>query len=220
MLPSHFLPPTYLNPEPTMKKLYHFAAAALTLLTTAACHDGSNPAAAERSDEQVRIENEKNQQQMEALIAEVDPHVQYAADGSWSIASNAELSPAASEFVGHARAASAAVTLSTGVSAAGGPSFAAAPNQSGITRYWWGMRVSVRTGAAQGIGYAWRTAGGAAAVRVFLQYYGWSGWAVGAAGVLVPAYAWTIAYVDRVGGYRGVHLNVPWTIIPTYITPQ
>ncbi len=201
-----------------MKKLYLLAV--LAPLTLGACNDGNNPAAPERSDEQVRIENEQNQTRMEALIAEVDPHVRYAADGSWSIDSGARLSPAAAEFASQARAASSAVMLTTGVSVPGGPSFAAAPNQSGIRFYWWGARVSVRTGAAQGIGYAWRTAGGAAAVRVFLQYYGWSGWAVGAAGVLVPAYAWTISYVDRVGGYRGVHMNVPWTIIPTYITPQ
>jgi hypothetical protein len=203
-----------------MKKLYLFPAMVLAALTIAACNDGRNPAEAERSDEQVRIENEQNQRQLQALIEEIDPHVRYVADGSWSIASDAPLSPAAAEFARQARAASAAVMLSSGVSVTGGPSFAVAPNQSGITRYWWGMRVSVRTGAAQGIGYAWRTSGGAAAVRVFLQYYGWSGWAVGAAGVLVPAYAWTISYVDRVGGYRGVHMNVPWTIIPTYITPQ
>lgn len=208
-----------LHRKPTMKKLYLLAV--LAPLTFAACTDGNNPAAPERSDEQVRIENEQNQRQLEALIAEIDPYVQYAADGSWNIAPGAELSPAAAEFASQARAASTAVMLTTGrLSVLGGPNFAAAANQSGIRFYWWGARVSVPTGAAQGVGYAWRTAGGAAAVRAFLQYYGWSGWAVGAAGVLVPAYAWTIAYVDRVGGYRGVHMNVPWSIVPTYITPQ
>src|SRR5688572_25235192 len=70
---------------------------------------------------------------------------------------------------------------------------------SGIRFYWWGARVAVPSGVAQAVAYAWRTSGGAAAVRVFLASYGWSGWAVGPAGALVPAYAVTIWYVDRVG---------------------
>jgi hypothetical protein len=111
------------------------------------------------------------------------------------------------------------VMLSTRAPGRGGPSFATAPNQSGIRFYWWGARVSVRTGAAQGIGYAWRTAGGAAAGSSCSTTAGRGGRLV-RRGVLVPAYAWTISYVDRVGGYRGVHMNVPWTIIPTFITPQ
>jgi len=52
------------------------------------------------------------------------------------------------------------------------------------------------------------------------MYFGYSGWAVSVASVMVPAYAITIWYVNKVGGNRGVYMNVPWTIIPTYIYPQ
>lgn len=203
-----------------MNRLYLYTVALLTPLVLGACVDGRNPAAAARSDEQIRIENEQNQRQLEALIAEIDPHVRYGPDGSWSIASDAPLSPTASEFAFQAQAAFAAATRSTGQpTARGGLRLAAAPNQSGIQFYWWGARISIRSAAAQEMWQAWRTGGNPAASRVFLRYFGSSAWAAGAAGV-VAAHAWTIAYVDRVGGYRGVHMFIPWTLRPVYISPQ
>lgn len=193
----------------------------LVPLILAACGERSTPTAADGSDEQIAIQNQRNQQQLEALIAEVDPYVRYAADGSWSLAPEAKLSPAAAEFARQAHAMSQNVlTANAQLTQPGGPRLATAPNQSGIRFYWWGARVAVPSGVAGAIRHAWRTSGGAAAVRVFLTYYGWSGWAVSAAGALVPAYAATIWYVDRVGGYRGVFMYVPWSIVPTYIAPQ
>ncbi|HEV7590359.1 MAG TPA: hypothetical protein VGO40_19775 [Longimicrobium sp.] len=205
-----------------MRNRLNLSAAVLIPLLLAACVDGKTPTAtADHNDEQIRVENECNQRQLEALIAEIDPHVRYAADGSWALAPGAKLSPAAAEFARQAHAASMkALAGRVQLSRSGEPRFTTVANQSGIRFYWWGARVSVPSRATQGIAYAWRTSGAPAAVKTFLSYFGYSGWAVGVAGVLVPAYALTIGYIDRVGGYRGVYMHVPWSIVPTYITPQ
>lgn len=159
---------------------------------------------------------------MEVLISEIDPHVTYDTDGSWSVHPGAQLTPAAKAFVTEALSASAnfKTEAALGQSASTTQNALVSAGYRDLKFYWWGARISLASGDAQGIGYSWRTSGGSAAVSQFLGYFGYSGWAVGAAAVLVPAYAATIWLVDRIGGYRGVHLHVPWTIIPTYITPQ
>jgi hypothetical protein len=173
----------------------------------------------------MQAQNEANRVRLESIIAEVDPHIRYDVAGNWTLDASAHLSAEAAAFVQAARQQFAVVRaeLNSVPASTFGVSRAAlyAPaNQSGITFFWWGARIAMPTNAITGVSAAWRLSGGAAAVRVFLSYYGWSGWAVGAAGVLVPAYAFTIDYVDRLGGRRGVFLNTPWTIIPTYIAPQ
>lgn len=50
--------------------------------------------------------------------------------------------------------------------------------------YGWGARISLRTGAAQGISSSWQISGGPTAVRLFLQYFGYSRWVAGIAGRL------------------------------------
>jgi hypothetical protein len=178
--------------------------------------------------EQAIRENEANGQRLEALIAEVEPHVRFNADGTWSVDGAANLSADALRFASEAQAASLAAIRSGAVlerlpsARVDGPSYATAPrpNQQGVAMYWWGARISLRTGAAQGISSSWQISGGPTAVQLFLQYFGYSRWVAGIAGALVPAYAWTIGYVDRVGGRRGVHMYVPWSVIPTYIAPQ
>lgn len=157
-----------------------------------------------------------DQEALEALIAEVDPHVVYH-DGSWSLDPNAKLTPQAQAFVTQALTASAGMRIEApeDVSA-----LAVAGGVRSLTAYWWGYRIGLKSGDAQAVSLAWRTSGASSAIKVFLGYFGYSGWAVGAAGLLVPTYAVTIAYVDKQGGYRGVFLNVPWTIVPTVITAQ
>lgn len=213
-----------------MNRLITSLAAGLLLL--AGCADHRNPAEPESSAEAVNAqavrENEANQRVLVALIAEIDPHVRYHANGTWSVDPAARLSPSAVRFALDAQRHSAehvaqGVRLSRNPVAAGGApvyALATSANYQGLAFYWWGARVSLRSAVAQEIYSSWWKRGVRAAVQAFLKYFGYSGWAVNAAGALVPAYAWTIGYVDRVGGYRGVHMHVPWSIVPTYIAPQ
>jgi hypothetical protein len=138
----------------------------------------------------------------------------------------ANLSADAFRFASEAQAASLAAIRSGAVlkrlpsARVAGPSYATAPrpNQRGVAMYWWGARISLRTGAAQEISSFWQISGDPTAVQLFLQYFGYSRW--GGLRALVPAYAWTIGYVDRVGGRRGVHMYVPWSVIPACIAPR
>lgn len=198
--------------------------AALLLATgvLAACSETDQGIAAPDNQETLLLaQNAAAQARFEALIAEINPHILYDDVGRWRIADGAQLSKTAAEFVQAAQSASAGQSVEnparSGVAAL---SYTTGGGVRGIGWYWWGARVSLRSGDVQGVSEAWRTAGGAAAVRTFLSYFGYSSWLAGAAGYLVPMYAWTIWYVDRTGGYRGVHLYVPWSLVPTFITPQ
>jgi hypothetical protein len=183
---------------------------------------------AEVVNEQALLNNEANERTLTTLVAEIEPYVRFHDDGTWSVDPAASLSPAAAEFAREAQRSSAAL-LDHGVQLSRAPSSGPSSpayavfsswNHQGLTRFWWGYRVSLRSATAQEIYSAWWRSSVSSAIKAFLRHFGYSGWAVGAAGTLVPAYAWTIGYVDRVGGYRGVHMNVPWSIVPTYIAPQ
>jgi hypothetical protein len=161
--------------------------------------------------------------QTQVLISEVDPHVVYRSDGSWSISPDARLSAAAAAFVQESLAGAARTGEEPALEYERGNNSNSPMSQSGsrsLKRYWWGYRIGLKSGDASAFKEAWNRAGAAGAVKLFLMYFGHSGWAVAAAPTLVPAYATAIWYVDRLGGYRGVYLDVPWTIIPTYIHPQ
>jgi len=174
-------------------------------------------------DDAALVENQRNQRVLTALIAEVDRYVAYKPDGTWAVDPSAMLSPQARQFVTEALSKSDRASIAesrAGTAATFGATLANSGGVRSLTCYWWGCRLGFKTGDAQGVAHAWRTAGAKGAIKVFLGYFGYSGWAAGVAAVLVPAYAITVSVVDRLGGYRGVYMNVPWSIAGTVITPQ
>ena len=84
---------------------------------------------------------------------------------------------------------------------------------------WWGGVFSMSINAINVLDLAVSTSGASGAVKFFMKASVAASWATFVAPLLVGVWMWTIKYVDRTGGHRGVHLNVSWVGV-VIVTPQ
>lgn len=172
--------------------------------------------------------NKANRQQFEKLVAEVEPHLVLQPGGTLALKPSATraagLSTEAKEF------AESVLAKTNSLVEAGEARFdenfnvvLTGQTRANYTRWsgwrWWGGVFSMSTNSINALDFAIKGAGVSGAVKFFMQASVAASWATFVAPLIVGAWMWTIKYVNRTGGYRGVHLNVTWAGV-IVVTPQ
>lgn len=197
----------------------------LVLLTTAACADAGQPLATEPPvviDPDIAAEyaaNETLRSELEAVIQEIEPFVQYSESGaSWRLVDSPQLSPAAAAFAEEAALAyqhnyesglgiQLQTTLALGMASARGSSLLR------IEWQWWGVRVWYSPELITLINIALTQPG--MGPNGFASHLVNAGMAARNANVLAVATigVWrVIAVVNAYSGNRGVYINWSWRV--------
>lgn len=168
--------------------------------------------------------NSDNQRIFDALAGELEPHLRKGENGTWTVDTDAPLSPSARAFMEVAsREMREAVPMREKIEV--GPAFLhlptgdVGPNYNGIRWYWWGARISISSANVGALANAVRMAGVGGAVQFFVRALLAPAWVVNIVPLLVAYWMAVIAAVNASGGRRGVHIYVTWATL-IFVRPQ